>query len=120
MTIKTKHMDWTLLLFPLAAVAVLFAVRKGWVHRLMPRFSETGWDKMGHLFLYFTLTTLAALFFTRAGLSLRFLFFPMCVVAILHECRHYFLPDRSFEFMDLAANFSGILMAWFFCRMIGL
>ena len=110
-------MELTFLIYPILLILIFLAVRFQWVHKMMPQFSKKGWDKVGHLGLYFTMTTILAFLLKDFNIPVKFLFFPMCVAAIIHEIRHYYKPDRNFEFMDMAANFMGILMSYFFVEM---
>ena len=46
--------------------------------------------------------------------SFQFLFF----ISILLEILHYFIPNRSFEYYDLFANFIGVILAYLFIKLI--
>ena len=107
-------MELTLLIYPVLLLFAFLAVQKKWIHKAFPHFWQKEWDKVGHLGLYFVLTSILAFLFKDLGIPLKFLYFPMCIVAIIHEVRHHYLENRDFEFMDMAANFMGILMAYFF------
>ena len=46
--------------------------------------------------------------------SFKFLFFT----SILLEIFHYFIPNRAFEYYDLFANFTGVIVAYLFIQLI--
>ena len=46
--------------------------------------------------------------------SFKFLFFT----SILLELFHYFIPNRAFEYYDLFANFTGVILAYLFFQLI--
>ena len=46
--------------------------------------------------------------------SFKFLFFT----SILLEIFHYFIPNRAFEYYDLFANFTGVILAYLFIQFI--
>ena len=46
--------------------------------------------------------------------SFKFLFF----ISILLEIFHYFIPNRAFEYYDLFANFTGVIVAYLFIQLI--
>ena len=46
--------------------------------------------------------------------SFKFLFF----ISILLEIFHYFIPNRAFEYYDLFANFTGVILAYLFIQLI--
>ena len=46
--------------------------------------------------------------------SYKFLFF----ISILLEIFHYFIPNRAFEYYDLFANFTGVILAYLFIQLI--
>ena len=46
--------------------------------------------------------------------SFKFLFF----ISILLEVFHYFIPNRAFEYYDLFANFTGVILAYLFIQLI--
>jgi VanZ family protein len=46
--------------------------------------------------------------------SFKFLFFT----SILLEIFHYFIPNRAFEYYDLFANFTGVILAYLFIQLI--
>ena len=110
-------MEFTLLLYPILLLFIILAVRKDLIHKMFPHFGQNPWDKVGHLGLYFVLTTVLAFLFLDLEIPLKFLYFPMCVIGFIHELRHHFKEERDFEFMDMAANFTGILISYFFMLM---
>ena len=111
-------MEIQLLIYPFLLLAILLVVRFKIIHKLAPVFNKQGWDKIGHLLLYFTATVVLAFLLTDLNVDLKYLYFPMCVVGILHEISHYKNPNRNFEFMDLAANFMGVVLAYFLIQII--
>jgi VanZ family protein len=111
-------MELHFILYPILLIGMLLAVQFNIVQKYVPIFYKKGWDKVGHLFLYFTATMVLAFLFKDLNIPLKFLFFPMCVIGIIHEIRHESDPKRDFEFMDMAANFMGVILAFFFIQMI--
>jgi VanZ family protein len=111
-------MELHLIIYPILLISILLAVRFNIVQKYAPRFSKKGWDKVGHMSLYFTATMVLAFLFNDLNINLKFLFFPMCVIGIFHEIRHYKIPERNFEFMDMAANFMGVLLAYFLIQIL--
>ena len=72
---------------------------------------------INHLISFICLSFLA--FITRIRKkkfinSFKFLFF----ISILLEILHYFIPNRSFEYYDLFANFIGVILAYLFIKLI--
>jgi hypothetical protein len=72
---------------------------------------------INHLISFMCLSSLA--FITRVRVrkfinSFQFLFFT----SILLETLHYFIPNRAFEYYDLFANLAGVIIAYFFIKLI--
>ena len=72
---------------------------------------------INHLISFIFLSSLA--FIARVGEkkfinSFKFLFF----ISILLELFHYFIPNRAFEYYDLFANFTGVILAYLFIQLI--
>ena len=72
---------------------------------------------INHLFCFMYITTLAVIcnlkqsrFFT----NIYFIFF----ISIFSEALHYFIPNRAFEYYDLFANVSGVLIILLFKKII--
>ena len=72
---------------------------------------------VNHLFFFVYLTTLAFicnLKQTRFFTNLYFIFF----ISVFLEISHIFIPNRAFELYDLLANFAGVLIIFFFRKLI--
>ena len=72
---------------------------------------------INHLISFICLSSLA--FITRVRVrkfinSFQFLFFT----SILLEILHCFIPNRAFEYYDLFANLAGVIIAYFFIKLI--
>lgn len=75
-------------------------------------------DKIVHLFIYFVMTVLWLLavnvtnkkiIFKIAGMLFLFSF-------LIELAQHFFTKSRSFEVLDLLANFFGIVIGYYFMR----
>ena len=81
-----------------------------------PRFPL--WDKLSHFLIYFLLALTALKTFLLYGLGLRnsaiggFLY--AFLLGFILEAIQAYLPFRSFEFLDVAANTAGSISAVFF------
>ncbi len=72
---------------------------------------------INHLFCFMYLTVLAVicnLKQTQIFSSIYFIFF----ISIFLEILHYLIPNRAFELYDLLANISGVLIIFFFRKLI--
>ena len=72
---------------------------------------------INHLFCFMYITTLAVicnLKQIRIFTNLYFIFF----ISIFSEVLHYFIPNRAFEYIDLFANVSGVLIILLFKKII--
>ncbi|MCP3669358.1 MAG: trypsin [Gammaproteobacteria bacterium] len=72
-------------------------------------------DKLGHLFLFgfLTLGLNVALKYKTFNLKQRGIYYGSTIVGIvvlLEELSQYFLPSRTFDFIDLGADIAGILL----------
>ena len=103
-------------------IAVLIGADSGYLHQWVPdALTDTWWDKAGHVFFI-------GLFAVLANEALRYRFFKfgerrilvgtliVVVMISIEECLQQYLPTRSFEILDLAANLLGILVAECFTR----
>ena len=72
---------------------------------------------VNHLISFICLSSLAFIMRVRERKfinSFQFLFFT----SILLEIFHYFIPNRAFEYYDLFANFTGVIVAYLFIQLI--
>ena len=72
---------------------------------------------INHLISFICLSSLAFIMRVRERKfinSFQFLFFT----SILLETLHYFIPNRAFEYYDLFANLAGVIIAYFFIKLI--
>ena len=72
---------------------------------------------INHLISFICLSSLAFIMRVRERKfinSFQFLFFT----SILLEIFHYFIPNRAFEYYDLFANFTGVILAYLFIQFI--
>ena len=108
--------------YVLLFIAVLSGADSGYLHQWVPdALTDTWWDKVGHVFFTGLLAVLA-------NEALRYQFFKfgerrllvgtliVVVVISIEELLQQYLPTRSFEILDLAADLSGILVAECFAR----
>ena len=98
-------------------IAVLIGADSGYLHQWVPdALTDTWWDKAGHVFFGGLLAVLA-------NEALRYRFFKfgerrilvgtLIVVFLIsiEEFLQQYLPTRSFEILDLVADYSGIVVA---------
>ena len=103
-------------------IAILIGANSGYLHQWIPDvLTDTWWDKAGHVFFTGLLAVLA-------NEALRYRFFKFGEIKILvgtlivvflisiEEFLQQYLPTRSFEILDLAADLLGILLAECFAR----
>jgi VanZ family protein len=77
------------------------------LHRLpLPQLSQHGFDKLGHLLAFGLLSFLAVGFFGAA--RWRPVVYTLALASALEEFSQRFLPGRTLDGWDLAANFTGI------------
>ena len=72
---------------------------------------------INHLISFIFLSSLAFILRVRERKfinSFQFLFFT----SILLETLHFFIPNRAFEYYDLFANFTGVIVAYLFIQLI--
>ena len=72
---------------------------------------------INHFFCFMYITTLAVICNLkqyRVFTNLYFIFF----ISIFSEVLHYFIPNRAFEYIDLFANVSGVLIILLFKKII--
>jgi VanZ family protein len=72
---------------------------------------------INHLISFICLSSLAFIMRVRERKfinSFQFLFFT----SILLEIFHLFIPNRAFEYYDLFANFTGVIVAYLFIQLI--
>jgi VanZ family protein len=72
-----------------------------------------GFDKLGHLIFYATLTILWYMSLCRKQPEKKIiLFFIISFGVLLEICQLYLFNGRSFEIYDIAANIAGSLIGW--------
>lgn len=76
-------------------------------------------DKVGHFIAYFTLMFIMGLAFWKRKKELLTVFFISAAYGVLMEIGQYFVPGRSFSFLDMLANASGALLATGFLLLFG-
>ena len=72
---------------------------------------------INHLISFIFLSSLAFIVKVREKKfinSFQFLFF----ISIFLEVFHYFIPNRAFEYYDLLANITGVVLTYLFIKMI--
>ena len=103
-------------------IAVLIGADSGYLHQWVPdALTDTWWDKAGHVFFTGLLAVLAneALRYRFFKFGKRRLLVGTLIVVVLisiEECLQQYLPTRSFDLVDLAADLLGILVAECFSR----
>ncbi len=103
-------------------IAVLIGADSGYLHQWVPdALTDTWWDKAGH-------TSFTGLLVVLVNEALRYRFFKfgerkilvgtliVVVLISIEEWLQQYLPTRSFEILDLAADLLGILVAECFAR----
>ena len=76
-------------------------------------------DKVGHFIAYFTLMVVMGLGFWNRKKELLMAFVISAIYGVLMEIGQYFVPGRSFSFLDMLANASGALLATGFLLLFG-
>ena len=76
-------------------------------------------DKVGHFIAYFTLMFIMGLGFWKRKKELLMAFVISAIYGLLMEIGQYFVPGRSFSFLDMLANASGALLATGFLLLFG-
>ena len=76
-------------------------------------------DKVGHFIAYFTLMFVMGLGFWKKKKELLMAFVTSAIYGVLMEIGQYFVPGRSFSFLDMLANASGALLAIGFLLLFG-
>ena len=76
-------------------------------------------DKVGHFIAYFTLMFVMGLGFWKRKKELLMAFVISAIYGVLMEIGQYFVPGRSFSFLDMLANASGALLATGFLLLFG-
>ena len=76
-------------------------------------------DKVGHFIAYFTLMFLMGLGFWKKKKELLRALVISAVYGVFMEVGQYFVPGRSFSFLDMLSNASGALLATGFLLLFG-
>ncbi len=76
-------------------------------------------DKAGHFIAYFTLMFFMGLAFWKRKTELFVAFSISAFYGLLMEIGQYFVPGRTFSFLDMLANASGALLATGFLLLFG-
>jgi VanZ family protein len=76
-------------------------------------------DKIGHFIAYFTLMFVMGLAFWNRKRELFMAFLISAAYGIAMEIGQYFVPGRSFSFLDMVANATGALLATGLLLLIG-
>ena len=103
-----------LYLFPGSLIGYFLYENLGQQPDLIPNLIGTS---INHLISFICLSSLAFIMRVRERKfinSFQFLFFT----SILLEIFHYFIPNRAFEYYDLFANFTGVIVAYLFIQLI--
>ena len=72
---------------------------------------------INHFFFFLYLTTLAAIFNSKKNRFFNNIYFIFSIAIIL-ECLHLFIPNRAFEYNDLIANITGVLIIFIIKKLI--
>ncbi|MDA9180847.1 hypothetical protein N9O04_00985 [Pelagibacteraceae bacterium] len=103
-----------LYLFPGSLIGYFFYGNLGQQPDLIPNPIGTS---INHLIFFIFLSSLAFIARVRERKfinSFKFLFFTSIVLEMLH----YFIPNRTFEYYDLFANFIGVIAVYLFIKLI--
>ena len=98
-------------LFRIAAIGIVIAI---WVLSLVPGGDVPdvpGNDKWHHSLAYFACMFCWGQLYLRPVQRLKLAIVFIAMGALI-ECIQYFTPSRSFEFLDMLANASGVALAW--------
>ena len=72
---------------------------------------------INHLISFIYLSTLASIVRVREKKFINSFHF-LLIISIALEILHYFIPNRSFEYYDLFANFIGVTFTYFLIQLI--
>ena len=72
---------------------------------------------INHLFCFMYITTLAVICNLKQSRFFTNIYF-IFLISIFSEALHYFIPNRAFEYYDLFANVSGVLIILLFKKII--
>jgi VanZ family protein len=97
---------WAWLLFPHLAGLSGASLLATWNRLPLAAVSRLGLDKVGHLFAFGGLSFFAVGFFGRARWKVTVL--VIAALSALEEASQRYLPARTFDLGDLAANLIGI------------
>ena len=103
-----------LYLFPGSLIGYFLYGNLGQQPDLIPNLIGTS---INHLISFICLSSLAFIVRARERKfinSFQFLF----SISILLEILHHFIPNRAFEYYDLFANFTGVIVAYLFIQLI--
>ena len=67
-------------------------------------------------FIYYFYVSILGLFLYLKHNNFRKLVFILFFLSIILEVLHLLVPNRSFQFIDLGANFLGVLVAYFLVK----
>lgn len=98
-------------LFRVASICVLIAI---WVLSLIPAVNvpdAPGNDKLHHALAYFTCMFCWGQLYVQPVQRIKLAIILVAMGALI-ECIQYFTPTRSFEFLDMLANATGVTLAW--------
>ena len=98
-------------LFRIASPCALIAI---WVLSLIPAGDMPdvpGNDKWHHALAYFTCMFCWGQLYVQPVQRIK-LAIAFIAMGALIECIQYFTPTRSFEFLDMLANATGVTLAW--------
>ena len=72
------------------------------------------WDKLNHFVAFFTLYTLLSLAYKNLSIKLKIIL--LLIYAFQIEVVQSFIPSRDFSFLDILADFIGIMVGIVFCK----
>ncbi len=72
------------------------------------KYVENTWDKANHFIAFFVLYIL--LYFSHFKFKIKTIILVLLIFAFQIEVVQYFLPNRYFSFLDILADFVGIIM----------
>ena len=83
---------------------------------LQPQITSDFIVSSNHVYAFIVLSFLG--YFSYENPKLNFLFVYLFSISVFLELLHLIIPNRGFEFSDLFGNILGVLIIYFFCKLL--
>ena len=83
---------------------------------LQPQITSDFIVSSNHVYAFIVLSILG--YFSYENRKLNFLFVYLFSISVFLELLHLIIPNRGFEFSDLFGNILGVLIIYFFCKLL--